>query len=150
MFSKSSLQHQFGINKFRFKYWNGSQIFWTYHFADLTKVLVQGRESFTDLINKYQPITDLLFYIRDNNENIKFVRYKYYPISEIDIEYEVQFFTEAEDKNIADIVMKDIFNQVNDLQLDDLKMDINYSFEKECIPCQKAKEKQNERENMER
>lgn len=131
-------------DKFRFKYWDGSKVFWTYHLKDLKDVLIQGRKDFSELINKYRLVTDLLFKIRDENDDIKFVRYEYYPTSDIDIKYEIQFFKDAEDTNIPDLIMKEIFKEVNSLQNDDFKMDIDYSFEKKCLPCQKAKEKQNE------
>ena len=131
-------------DKFRFKYWDGSKVFWTYHLKDLKDVLIQGRKDFSELINKYQLVTDLLFKIRDENDHIKFVRYEYYPTSDIDIKYEIQFFKDAEDTSIADLIMKEIFKEVNSLPNNDFKMDIDYSFEKGCLPCQKAKEKQNE------
>jgi len=137
-------------DKFRFKYWDGSKIFWTYHLEDLADVLIQGREDFTALIDKYQPITNILFKNKDENENIKFIRYKYYPMPEVDIEYEIQFFYDVKDTGMADLIMKDIFKQINDLNIDNLAMNIDYSFESKCLPCQKAKEKQNERENMAR
>ena len=127
-------------DKFRFKYWDGSKTYWTYHTEDLYKILITGREEFSQLIQKYAPITNLLFKIRGENKNIKFVRYKYYPSNNIDISYEIQFFYDVKEKNIADITMKEIFKQINDLNIQDLKMDLNYSFEEKCLPCQKAKE----------
>lgn len=135
-------------DKFRFKYFDGAKIYWTYHLSDLFDVLLSGREEFSNFINKYEPITNLLFRIKDENKDIKLVRYKYYPKSDIDIEYEIHFFEESKDTNVADLTMKDIFRQINDLNLDDLKMDLIYTFEEKCLPCQKAKEKQNEGKNM--
>lgn len=127
-------------DKFRFKYWDGSKVFWTYHLEDLADSLINGRKEFSELVDKYQQITDLLFNIAKDNENIKFVRYKYYPIPEVDIRYEIQFLQKVENTNIPDIVMKDIYRQVNALQSEDLVMEIEYSFEQTCLPCQKAKE----------
>lgn len=137
-------------DKFRFKYFDGAKTYWTYHTEDLFDVLITGREEFSQLINKYQPITDLLFRIKKENNNIKFVRYRYYTEQNIDIQYEIQFFEDTKDKGIADITMKEIFRKIEELKIDDLQMDLFYTFEEKCLPCEKAKEKQNERKNMER
>lgn len=127
--------------KFRFKFWDGSKVYWTYHLNDLFKILIDGRESFTTLIEKYKPVTNLLFGLKE--KNIKSIRYQYYPTSDIDIQYDIQFIKDAENKNVANFIMKDIFKQIDELNIKDLKMDIDYSFEKECIPCQKKKKEQN-------
>ena len=74
-------------DKFRFKYFDGAKIYWTYHLSDLFDVLLSGREEFSNFINKYEPITNLLFRIKDENKDIKLVRYKYYPKSDIDISF---------------------------------------------------------------
>lgn len=127
--------------KFRFKFWDGSKVYWVYHLENLFNVLIDGRTEFLQLVNKYKPVTDLLFNLK--NENIKNIRYQYYPSSNIEIQYTVQFIKDAENKNVANFIMKDIFEQINDLKLNDLYMDIDYTFEKECIPCQKKKKEQN-------
>lgn len=129
-------------DKFRFKYFDGAKTYWTYHTQDLFDVLISGREEFSLLVDKYQPITDLLFRIKNENDNIKFVRYEYYPKANIDIQYEIQFFEDAKDTNIADMTMKEIFKQIDDLDLEELQMDLFYTFAEKCLPCQKAKEKQ--------
>jgi hypothetical protein len=137
-------------DKFRFKYFDGAKTYWTYHLDDLFDVLISGREEFSLLVDKYQPITDLLFRIKNENKDVKFIRYRYYPKSDIDIEYEIHFFEQAKDTNVADLTMKEVFRQIDDLKLEDLKMDLIYTFEEKCLPCQRAKEKaQNERKNME-
>lgn len=128
--------------KFRFKFWDGSKIYWTYHLEDLFNTLIDGRKEFLTLVEKYRPITNLLFALE--NKNIKNIRYQYYPSDNTDIIYSITFVKEAETKNVANFIIKDIFEQINSLNIEDLKMDIDYSFEKECIPCQKRKEKENE------
>ena len=137
-------------DKFRFKYFDGAKTYWTYHLNDLFDILITGRKDFSDFVDKYQPITDLLFKIKDENKDIKLIRYRYYPHADTDIEYEIHFFNEAKNTNIADLTMKEFYRQINDLKLDDLKIDLIYTFEEKCLPCQKAKEKQNERKNMAR
>ena len=129
-------------DRFRFKYFDGAKTYWTYHTQDLFDVLINGREEFSLLVDKYQPITDLLFRIKKENNNIKFVRYEYYPKTDIDIQYEIHFFENAKDTNIADMTMKEIFKQIDDLDLEELQMDLFYTFAEKCLPCQKAKEKQ--------
>ena len=130
--------------KFRFKFWDGSKVYWTYHVEDLFNTLIDGRKEFLALIDKYHPVTKILFDYR--NKNIKNIRYQYYPTTDIDIQYSIQFVKEAETKNVAHFIINDIFEQINNLKIDDLKMDIDYSFEKECIPCQKKKEQKEKKE----
>lgn len=129
-------------DKFRFKFWDGSKIYWTYHLEDLFNILIDGRREFLALVNKYQPVLDVLLKFKEENKYIKNVRYKYYPSSDIDIEYDIHFIEDAKDLNVVDPTLKEIVDDINDLNLEDLKMDLNYSFQKECKPCQKAKEKQ--------
>ena len=83
-----------------------------------------------------------MFRIKNENDNIKLVRYEYYPKTNIDIQYEIHFFENAKNTNIADITMKEIFRNIDELNLTELQMDLVYTFEEKCLPCQKAKEKQ--------
>ena len=131
-------------DKFRFKYWDGATTYWTYHTQDLFKILIKGRNDFDSLVSKYKPITDLLFDIKEEKTGvIKWVRYKYYPEEDVDILYELEFRKHVEGTDILDNVLNYIHNRINDLGLKDLNMTIDYSFDTECLPCQKAKEAQN-------
>lgn len=148
----SSLTIDMRDDKFRFKFWNGSKIYWTYHTNDLFDILLEGRKDFNYLVDKYQNVTELLMEtIREQyNQYINRITYTYYPSSDVEVLYEIQFKKKVEKENLTDILLKDIFNYINQLNVEDLKMNLDYSFEKECLPCQKAREKrENERKNME-
>lgn len=149
----SSLTIDMRDEKFRFKFWNGSKTYWTYHTSDLFDILVEGRKDFNTLVNKYQNVTSLLMndVRKQYDEDINRITYTYYPTSDVEILYEIQFKRKVEKENLTDSILKDIFNQITELNIKDLKMDLDYSFEKECLPCQRAKEqRENERKNMER
>ena len=47
-------------DKMRFKFWNGASTQWFYHTEDLLSALDTGREKFSELYDKYEPVTDIL------------------------------------------------------------------------------------------
>ena len=47
--------------KFRFKFWNGISTMWLFHTSDLFDAINMGREKFSEIYDKYEPITELLF-----------------------------------------------------------------------------------------
>lgn len=134
--------------KFRFKYWDGSKIYWTYHVEDLFNVLIEGRKEYQKLVDKYSKITQILFDIKDKYySKIVRVSYKYYPHDDIDIQYDIQFSPEMKDQQAeTDTILKEIFNSMP--KEEDLNFNIDYSFKKTCIPCQKRRqEKENGQSN---
>lgn len=143
----ASLSIDMRDEKFRFKYWDGSKIYWTYHIDDLFNILIEGRKEYENLLNKYNEITIKLLTIKQKySDKIDRITYNYYPFDDIDVQYDIQFVKEMEN-NIAevDMILKEMFNYIP--QNEDLKIDIIYSFKKPCIPCQKKKEKKNGQSN---
>lgn len=130
--------------KFRFKYFDGSKTYWVYHLEDLFNVLVEGREEYSQLIEKYDQITKKMFNIKDKYiDEINRITYQYYPSDVIDIRYDIQFTKKMENNQAqTDAILKEIFTYIP--QNENLKIDIDYSFHKPCKPCQKRREKQNE------
>lgn len=128
-------------DKFRFKFYDGAKTYWTYHTEDLFKIMVEGRSNFEVLLEKYLPVTKLLLQMRKEEKNsLHRVTYKYYPDPNIDVLYELEFKKDVKDTNV-DLILKKIYQKINDLNIEDLNMDIDYSFQEECLPCQKAREK---------
>lgn len=130
--------------KFRFKFWDGSKTYWSYHLNDLFDILIEGRKEYQELIEKYHDTTLLLLGMKNkHSDKINRITYNYYPSDDIDVQYDIQFFNSMEDnKAQVDLVLKEIFDYIP--QNENLKIDIIYSFKKPCIPCQKKKEKENE------
>ena len=132
-------------DKFRFKYWDGAKTYWTYHLEDLFKSLIDGRDDFIQLSNKYAPVTDFLFNFKNiHSDQIYRLTYRYYPSDEVDVLYEVKFAEALKEQHLEDSLLKEMYEGINDLNIIDLRIDIDYGFQKECSPCQKAKQ---EREN---
>lgn len=132
--------------KIRFKYWNGSEIFWTYHVQDLFKTLIEGREEYSKIYAKYYPVTNI---IRDAEKNFSTIfrrmTYTYYPLDDIEMKYLLVFSHDAKEThmetNILDMINQNIINLGTDIT-DDLKFYIDFTFaDDECIPCQKRRNK---------
>lgn len=159
MRSENMIEHQ-GVasltidlrdESFRFKYWDGSKTYWTYHTQDLFNVLIEGRNEFAALSAKYEPITDLLFNYRNQHQNIIHkLTYKYFPSDNIDVLYEIQFDQSLQESHLEDQYLKEIYNQINDLNLNDISIDVDYTFKTKCSPCEAAakRRKENERSNQ--
>ena len=131
-------------DKFRFKYWDGAKTYWTYHLQDLFNILIEGREEFIKLSNKYDPVTKVLFNFKDNHfDQINRITYKYYPSDVVEILYEIQFVDSIKEQHLEDGLLKEIYEVINDLELKNLKIDIDYTFRPKCIPCQKRREREN-------
>jgi len=132
--------------KFRFKYWDGSQTYWTYHTIDLFDILVEGRKDHENLVAKYEDLTRYIFDFRaKNNDTINRVTYKYYPVEKVDIMYEIQFDTHMKDEQAqVDMILKELFEGISERATEDMAIDVDYTFREKCIPCQKAREQQNE------
>lgn len=143
----SSLTLDMRDEKFRFKYWDGSKVYWTYHTQDLFNVLVEGRKEYNELMSKYSQITKSLFNLKDKyHGEIINITYKYYPSDDVEIRYDIQFSKKMESQQAqTDMILKEIFDYIP--QNENLKLDIDYSFKKQCIPCQKRQERENGQSN---
>ena len=134
-------------HKFRFKFWDGSKIYWSYHLEDLFNSIIEGRKEYQLLTEKYAQITKILFDYRDQHYDVHRLTYKYYPSPTVDIKYEIEFVKYLENQPAkTDEILKDIYAHLSKLE-GEYNFDIDYTFQKECIPCQKAKERQHEKSN---
>ena len=66
-------------DKMRFKFWNGASTFWLYHLSDVYDALDTGRNEFSQLYDKYEPVTEVLFdFKRRWRTSIQHISYQYY------------------------------------------------------------------------
>ena len=137
-------------NKFRFKYWNGAEVYWAFHTKDLFKLLISGRNDFKDLVHKYQPITKIISSIQQEYHNsIKSMTYSYYPDDTIEIIYHLLFSRVIGDQKIENKFITKIYDEINLLDtnlLNDLKFSIDFDFQ-EISGCYSCEQERIEREN---
>lgn len=155
----SSLSIDLRDDKVRFKFWDGSKNFWAYHREDLYNCMLEGREEFMSLYNKCEPITNVIFEMKNKyNRDILHVSYKYYPDdSDLDILYNIKFSQYIKDHNMENRMLQDINNEISLLGsdiLNNIKFRIEYNFEEHgCSPCEEARRKreagQNKKKNTE-
>lgn len=133
-------------DKFRFKYWNGAEVFWAFHTQDLFELLISGRSNFEDLVHKYKPITDVIVSVQQEYHNsIRSVTYTYYPDDEIEIIYHLRFSRVVEDQKIENKFIKKIYDEINLLDIDgladDMKFSIDFDFQdiSGCYACEESK-----------
>ena len=143
-------------DKMRFKFWNGASIFWLFHVSDVIDVLDTGRDLFTQIYDKYEPVTEVLFDFKNRwRTSIHHISYKYYPNEEIELIYHIVFTEEVQNVKFASKLLDKINKEIIMLGGDvtkDLRFKIEHSFKTSgCLPCQKAKEERekNEKENKE-
>lgn len=130
--------------KFRFKYWDGSKTYWSYHLNDLFNILVEGRKEYRQLVEKYNDVTVALLAVKQKHSDaIDTIVYNYYPSDDVDIQYDIQFVNDMKGNSAQiDMILKEMFDYIP--KNEDFKIDIIYSFKHKCIPCQKKKEQENE------
>lgn len=133
-------------DKLRFKFWNGASTVWLFHIQDLFDALSTGRENFSILYDKYEPITEILLDFKKRwSTSIYRVSYDYSPESDVEVIYNIIFANEVKDTNYASKILSKINKEIIALGEDitkNLNFDIKYDYQsKECLPCQKAKEK---------
>ena len=136
--------------KLRFKFWNGASTQWLYHTDDVINAINTGREKFSDLYDKYELLTDLLFdFKRRWNTFIYDITYDYSQ-NDFDIVYNIIFYEDFRD---SDSVSK-VLNKLN-IEVDDACKDIGYklSFRMEssfravgCTPCEQARKEREKNE----
>ena len=141
-------------DKMRFKFWNGASTFWLFHVKDVFDALDTGRSEFSELYDKYEPITEVLFDFKNRwRTSIYHISYEYYPDDEFELVYHIIFTSDVKDTDYATVLLGKIDKEIVMLGsriTDDLKFKIEHSFKTSgCLPCQKAREERekNEREN---
>ena len=85
----TSLSIDMRDEKFRFKYWDGSKTYWAYHLNDLFDILIEGREEYRQLVEKYNDVTVALLSAKQKHPEIDNITYNYYPSDDIDIQYDI-------------------------------------------------------------
>ena len=132
--------------RFRFKYWDGAKTYWTYHTEDLFNVLVEGRKEFLALSDKYTPITNALLDFKDQQEAIFGLTYKYFPADGIDIRYDILFDESLKEGHGEDQYLKQIYDKINSLDIQDIRIDVDYNFKRHCSPCEEARKRREQSE----
>ena len=153
----SSLSIDLRDDKIRFKFWDGAKNFWAYHREDLYECMLEGREDFMKLSDKYEPITSAIFNMKNKyDRDILHVGYKYYPEnSNLDILYNVEFSQYIKEHKMENRMLQDINDEISLIgedYLKDVSFKIEYSFkESGCSPCEEARRKreQNKKDNKE-
>lgn len=140
-------------DKLRFKFWNGASTQWLYHLDDLFNALNTGREEFSDLYDKYQPVTEVLYDFANRWKNsVHRISYRYYPVDDdtVDVIYHFVFTQDVEDTKYAGKLLQKINDEIVGLGTDitdNLKFKIEHSFQGSgCVPCEQARK---EREKIE-
>ena len=138
-------------DKLRFKFWNGASVLWLYHTEDLLQALNMGRNQFSEIYDKYEPVTDILFDFQGRwKTSIHRISYQYLHDDDFDVIYHIVFSEEVKNAKYDIILLKKIYDEVNTLGEDilkDLKFKISHSFKTSgCVPCEQAKK---EREKIE-
>lgn len=148
-----SLTIDFVNDKMRFKFWNGASTFWLYHVQDVFNTLDTGRTEFSEVYDKYEPVTDILYeFQRKWRTSIYHVSYQYYPPDDdVELLYYITFSEEVKNTNYYNKLLSKINREISMLDSEitkNLNFRIKHSFKTSgCLPCEKARE---EREKNER
>ena len=131
--------------KMRFKYWNGSQAFWSFNTQSLCDNLLQQREEYAKIYAKYYPVTMAIKKTEnDYSTSIRRVSYTYHPLEDIEMKYLITFSKSVQKTHAENDLLSIINHRITALGkkiTDDLKFSIDFDFDSgECIPC-KEKEK---------
>lgn len=138
-------------DKLRFKFWNGISTQWFYHTEDLLNALDTGREKFSELYDKYEPVTDILLdFKRRWSTSIFHISYNYLTDTDYDIVYHIVFYEEVKKVNYVNRLLEKINNEIIMLGkdiTDGLKFKIEHSFQTSgCKPCEAAKREREQNE----
>ena len=151
-----SLSIDFINDKMRFKFWNGASTFWLYHLDDVFDAISTGRNKFSEIYDKYEPVTDVLYdFKRRWRTSIYHISYQYYPANDdVELLYHITFTEEVKNTNYADKLLQKIGKEITMLGMDvtqGLNFRIEHSFKTSgCVPCQKAKEEREKNEQNKR
>lgn len=137
----------------RFKYFDGQDIYWTYHTQDLFNLINENQHTIQELLNKYQFIIDILNDLQKKfSEDFIGLSYDFPPHDDEEIFIMLHLHPiEGMDifKFILDLFFKE-FNMHKEAQQDDLKFVIKHKLvedKKKCTACEKAKKEREMKEN---
>lgn len=138
----------------RFKFWNGIAIMWLFHTDDLLDALSTGREKFSEIYDKYEPVTEVLFNFKKRwSTSIYHISYEYPLYSDVDVIYNIIFTKEVEKSNFANKLLEKINKEIIMLGheiTDGLKFELQHSYKKVgCSACEEARKRREENENKE-
>lgn len=141
-----SLTVEMNNDKMCFKFWNGISALWLYHLDDLYDALETGRSTFSELYDKYEPVTSVLFDFKKKwKTSIYSISYNYHPEDDdVDVKYHIVFSEEVKNTKYTNKLLKKIENDINMLG-EDITKNLNFRIEHSfrttgCLPCQKKKE----------
>lgn len=138
--------------KMRFKFWNGASTMWLFHSADLFDSISMGREKFSELYDRYEPVTEVLFDFKKRwHTSIDNISYEYSSDSDVDIVYNIVFTQEVKesgfDTKLIEKINKEIIMLGHEV-IDDLSFEIKHSFKSiGCSPCEQARKEREKNEN---
>lgn len=149
--NKMSLTIDMLKERMRFKFWNGATAQYLYHISDLFYALKTGRENFTELYDKYEPVTEALFDFAHKWKNsIYNVSYKY-DDDDFDIIYKITFTNDVKERDYATIMLSKINKAISDLGeeiTNDLNFKLIHDFKSGCSPCEEARRRREEIESQ--
>lgn len=147
-----SLTIDMNNDKMRFKFWNGMSTQWLYHVDDVRDALDTGRNNFTELYDKYEPITELIQdFAHKWRNSIYNISYKYKK-DNFDIVYHIVFTNDIKQNNSATKILSKLNKELAMLD-DDVKQDLNFKIEHSyqpvgCAPCERAKKEREKHESQ--
>lgn len=147
-----SLTVEMSNDKLCFKFWNGISALWLYHLDDVFDALETGRNHFSELYDKYEPVTAVLFDFKNKwKTSIYSISYNYHPEDDdVDLKYHIVFFEDVKNTKYTNKLLKKIENEINMLG-DDVTKDLNFRIEHSfrptgCLPCEQAKKEREKNE----
>ena len=145
-------------DKMRFKLWNGISTFWLYHLKDVFIALNERRDDFSEIYDKYAPITKIFSDFKERwKTSVYHFSYEYYPQNDdVEMVYFITFSEDVKKSNYTNHLLSKLNAEIAKLGTNvtqNLNFRIKHSFRTAgCLPCQKAKEERererNERENV--
>lgn len=137
--------------KLRFKFWNGASTQYLYHVSDLCNALDTGREEFTELYDKYEPVTEALYeFARKWQNSIYSISYDYLA-DKFDIIYTVTFTQDVKERDYTNIMLSKMSKEIEKLGTDvtkDLNFKLIHEFKSTCTPCEQARKERERRESQ--
>lgn len=139
-------------DKLRFKFWNGAATMWLFHTQDLFDALDTGREKFSELYDKYEPITEILLDFKKRwSTSIHRISYKYNVDVDTEVLYHIVFTEEVKKTYYANKILYKINKEIEMLGKDiteGLKFNIEHSYQEiGCAPCEARRREREQNEN---
>lgn len=149
-----SLTIEMNNDKMCFKFWNGMSALWLYHLDDLFSALETGRNNFSELYDKYEPVTSVLFDFKAKwRTSVYRITYNYQPEDDdVELKYHIVFFEDVKNTKYTNKLLKKIEDEINMLG-EDITKNLNFRIEHSfrptgCLPCQQAKKEREEAEKL--